>query len=411
MPLQNAQNPADFKPTFAHVAILGFTCSLGPFATNGIVTAFHALSIQFALPLAAMQEMLTVYLVALTLGSLLVGSFSDAFGRKPVLAGGMVLFAVASIAAVFSDALMEMNFWRALQGLGASVGQVVTQAMVRDRWNGLAATQAMSIIGMLFSVSPALAPVIGGWLVVWMGWKAVFWFLALYSLSIWAVTVFCLTETLETTSRRPLNWTGLVVGYAECLKNKAYFFGVASNGLNFMGMILVVAGGADFVVNVMGFGVDGFAWMSIPLVVSSILGSSMAPRVAQRFGTTTMVLGSLTLLVLYEAGMALGMVGETPGYVPTILLAIVFSFVGNLVRPVVMVMNLDYHPRRRGMAASIQQGFHTLGFALSSSVLVPLCIGAAWKYAVAMSISAALAGLFWVLSLHYRSACLPPKEA
>lgn len=398
-----------FEPTFAHVAILGFTCSLGPFATNGIVPSFHAIAATFGLPLTAVQEVLTIYLIGLAIGSLIVGALSDAYGRRPVLVGGMVLFALASIGALYSNTIIEMEFWRFLQGLGASVGQVVTQAMVRDRWSGIFATRAMSIIGMLFSVSPAVAPIVGGWLVVQMGWEATFWFLVCYAISVGVVTLF-LEETLEKENRRPLNLRALFGGYAICLTNKAFLYGIISNAFSFMGMILVVAAGADFVVNVMGFGIDEFAWLSIPLVVASIVGSSLAPSLAQRLGTKALVLGASTLLLLFEALMAFLFYGIAPGYIPTLMLGFSFSFIGNLVRPVVMTMNLDYHPKARGLAASVQQGFHTMGFALSSSILAPLCAGAAWKYAFAMAVAAALSLIFWMLALAYRESSLPKES-
>ncbi len=157
----------------------------------------------------------------------------------------------------------------------------------------------------------------------------------------------------------------------------------------------------------MGFEVDGFSWLSIPLVVASVAGSFLAPPLAQRFGTRKLVVGSGVLLILFEFAMTYCMHEASPGYLETLLIGFVFTFVGNLVRPVVMTMNLDYHPRCRGLAASIQQGFHTLGFALSSAVLAPLCIGQAWKYALAMGVCAVLALLFWMIALHYRKAYLP----
>lgn len=407
MATQKPSSDLSFEPTFAHVAVLGVTCSLGPFATNGIVPAFHAISETFGMSLADMQQMLTVYLVALAIGSLLVGSLSDAFGRKRVLAAGMLLFSVSSVGALYSDSLATMNVWRFLQGLGACTGQVITQAMVRDRWSGLSAARAMSIIGMLFSVAPAVAPIVGGWLVVRMGWQASFWFLMAYSLSIWAITVFVLKETLPREKRLHFDLRALLLSYGTCLKNPAYTAGIISNGCSFMGMILVVAGGADFVVNVMGFGVDGFAWLSVPLVVASVAGSFLAPPLALRLGTRNLVVGAGVLLILFEFTMTYCMHEARPGYLETLLIGFVFNFVGNLVRPVVMAMNLDYHPRCRGLSASIQQGFHTLGFALSSAVLAPLCIGQAWKYALAMGVCAVLALLFWMIALHYRKAYLP----
>lgn len=391
------------------IVLLAFASTLGPFATNGIVPSFIALSEVFDASMALLQTTLTVYLVAFALGSLVVGALSDTYGRCRVLAGGMILFCVATFFVTQASSLFEFNAWRFIQGLGASVGQVVTQAMVRDRFSGMLATRVMSIIGMIFAISPAFAPVIGGWCVVSYGWQAVFWFLFLYAGSIVLIALFGLQETLPVEKRKKLALKGLTENYVKCLKNKAFLFGILSNSMAMMGSLLVVAGGADFVVHVLGFGVDEFAYMSIPLVFSALIGTALAPTYVKLCGARQGIVALFGITLILEIILFFVHKGQNVSYFSLLAMPLAFQFFAAMARPAVMVMNLDYMPERRGLAASVQQCFMTGGFALSASILVPLCIGEAWKYAVGMAFAAFLSGLFWALSLRYRYRYLPKK--
>lgn len=124
-------------PRIRDAAALGFTSSLGPFAANGIMPGFHAMAEDFGVSFVAVQQ-----------------------------------------------SLWALYGWRLLQGIGAAVGQVVTQAIVRDNWSGPEAANVNGMIAFFFAAGPALAPVVGGQIVMLFGWHAVFLFLLVYSLSI-----------------------------------------------------------------------------------------------------------------------------------------------------------------------------------------------------------------------------------
>ena len=117
-------------------AALGFISSLGPFSVNTYVPGFHEMAADFGTTLVAVQQTMTIYLITYAVSCLFVGTLSDTYGRKPTMVAGMMVFAAASIGALLSQSLYTLCFWRFVQGLGAAVGQVVSQAMVRDRWSG-----------------------------------------------------------------------------------------------------------------------------------------------------------------------------------------------------------------------------------------------------------------------------------
>lgn len=269
-------------PRIRDAAALGFTSSLGPFAANGIMPGFHAMAEDFGVSFVAVQQSLTIYLFTYAFFSLVAGSFSDSYGRRPTFIGGMLLFAAASIGAAFSQSLWALYGWRLLQGIGAAVGQVVTQAIVRDNWSGPEAANVNGMIAFFFAAGPALAPVVGGQIVMLFGWHAVFLFLLVYSLSIAAFIYYRIPETLHATDRSPFNLSAVCGNYAKGLTHGAFMTGVIAHGILFMGGILYSAGSADFVIKVMGLDVDEFGWLSIPLIFASFAGAWGSIRLAKR---------------------------------------------------------------------------------------------------------------------------------
>ena len=223
------------RPTLGDAAALGFISSLGPFAVNAYIPGFHAMAADFGADFVAVEQTMTIYLVTYAVSCLFAGTISDAVGRKPAMAGGMLIFAAASIGALLSTSLLALYFWRFVQGIGASVGQVVSQAMVRDCWSGLNAAGMNGMIAVFFALAPAFAPVIGGWIVVHAGWHGVFALLALYSCLIALYTLFGLPETLPRERRTPFAPMAVLGGYRRCFGNAAFMAGAVSHGLCFMG--------------------------------------------------------------------------------------------------------------------------------------------------------------------------------
>ena len=147
------------RPTWGDAALLVTISSIGPFAANTYVPGFHAIAESLGTDLVAVQQSLSLYLIVFAVASLFVGALSDALGRKPVIVGGMLLFVVSSVAAMMSTSIEWLYACRVLQGVAASVGPVVTQAVVRDRWSGENAARVLALMTVLFGLAPAAAPI------------------------------------------------------------------------------------------------------------------------------------------------------------------------------------------------------------------------------------------------------------
>lgn len=394
------------RPRLRDAAALGFTSSIGPFAVNGIMPGFHEMAEQFGVSFVAMQQTLTVYLISFAFFSLVAGSYSDSFGRRRTFITGMLLFAAASLGAMFCDSLLALYGWRMLQGVGAAVGQVVTQAVVRDNWKGSDAAKVNGMIACFFAAGPALAPVVGGQIVLYVGWHAVFVFLMLYALSVALFVWLRVPETLRDDERVPFNLPTICRNYASTLANRAFVAGIAAHGFLFMGGILYTAGSADYVIKVMGLDVDQFGWLSIPVIFASFAGSWGSIHLARLLRPKRMVVCVALFMIITSALATLADFFNRPGLFFLILAPVLLSLGMSLLRPVMMAMNLDYFTKNRGMAAAVQQFSITASFCLSASILVPTVMGSAWKYALATTACALCVLALWLVSMRLRPEAL-----
>ena len=267
------------RPTAKDAALLAFVSSIGPFAANAYVPAFDEIGRYYGVGLVTVQQTLSIYLAAFACTSLLIGAASDAFGRKAVLALSMTVFAVSSLGLLFADSMEAFFIWRFVMGMATAAGPVVTQAIVRDRWSGGDAAKIIALIAVIFGLAPALAPVVGGELTVHLGWRSIFIFLAVLSAAMAFCSACVLKESLPSARRVSFRPWATLLRYGEVLKVTAFTSGVVAHGFIFLGLIVYSAGAADFVLNVMGLGVDEFGWLMIPMVVAGMTGvwSESAP--------------------------------------------------------------------------------------------------------------------------------------
>lgn len=396
-------------PTFGDAAAIAFCSCLGPFAISAYMPGFPAMAEEFGTSVVMVQQSLSFYLIPFALGSLFVGALSDVFGRRSVFAAGMLLFILASIGAGFSQSLEMLYFWRVMQGLGASVGPVLTQAMVRDCWDGMSATKMTGLISIFFAIAPAISPVVGGHIFLWGGWRAVFAFLVIFASGIMVTLFLKLGETLPKEKRQSLEPKEIVKSYGIGLRHKAFMAGALAHGACFMGGIIYSAGGSDIVMNILQYGAGDFGWLTFPLVASGMVGAYLAGWSLNRYGSGVVQV-LLAVMALSSFLCTLLNAFFPVSYWFVIVGPIVFQFGMGLTRPIMIVMNLDYFPKRRGMAASIQQFLHTGFFAFCTVFWLPIVYGVVWKYAAVMTVSAALTFWLWRVSMHSRSK-MPENKA
>ncbi|MBP6621670.1 MAG: MFS transporter, partial [Alcaligenes sp.] len=212
------------------VLILGLLACVAPATIDAYLPAFSALEREFNVPPESVQQTLGVYMSAYAAMLLLHGTLSDAWGRKPVILASLLVYIAGSVMAALAPELNWLMAGRVLQGASAGAGLVIGQAIVRDCYQGDLARRTLSYIVVVFNVSPALAPIVGGQLIAHWGWRPVFWMLAsLAALACW-LCLQHLPETLASAKRQPLAWPQLRTELGLLLRD-----------LPFMGMSLALS--------------------------------------------------------------------------------------------------------------------------------------------------------------------------
>ncbi|MFP5461496.1 MAG: MFS transporter, partial [Gammaproteobacteria bacterium] len=166
-------------PRWALAVLLAALGMLGPFSIDTYLPAFAGIAADLSATPVQMQQTLSGYLFGFAFMNLFHGALSDSFGRRPVVLWGIAVFTVASIGCALSTSIGALVFFRTLQGLSTGAGIVVSRAVIRDIFPPAAAQKMMSQVTIFFGIAPAVAPLIGGWLYVYVDWHGIFWFLAL----------------------------------------------------------------------------------------------------------------------------------------------------------------------------------------------------------------------------------------
>ncbi|PJK14449.1 Bcr/CflA family drug resistance efflux transporter [Lysobacteraceae bacterium NML07-0707] len=396
-----------------HLAlILGALSMLGPFSIDTMFPAFRAMAAQFSADKLAMQQTISVYLLAYAVMSVVHGPLSDALGRRRVIVAGLLLFALASVGCALSTSLPMLLAFRALQGFSAGVGMIVGRAVIRDLFAGDDAQRLMSQVSVIFGVAPALAPIVGGWLLGWQQWPSIFWFLALFSLLLLLAVLLHLPETLPRTARQPLQPAAMLQGYWAMLKNPHFMRLALAASCNFSAAFLYIASAPAVVGEHLRLAEDQFGWLFVPMISGMMLGAWLSGRVAGRLANVQQLrIGFACCLLAACLNLAYHGSVPQPSLWPTVLPIALNAFGIALVFPILTLAILDMFPATRGAASSLQAFTSLLLNAFMAGVISPwLSHDLAWLAAAAGLLSLLAWGL-WRWQHHRQFKAVAPPSA
>ncbi|MGY1457089.1 MULTISPECIES: multidrug effflux MFS transporter [unclassified Luteimonas] len=398
------------KSTGRLALLLAGLSMFGPFSIDAIFPAFPVMGEALGADKLAMQQTISVYLVAYALMSLVHGPMSDALGRRRVILGGLIVFIGASVGCALADDLFTMLAFRALQGLSAGVGLIVGRAVIRDVLHGDDAQRLMSQVSMIFGIAPAIAPVIGGWILGWGHWHDIFWFLVGFGVLLLAATWAWLPETHPVENRSAPVPRRMLRDYVLILANRRFQRLAVAGALNFAALFLYIASAPAFVLDLLRLDERSFAWFFAPMIGGMMLGAFTSGRVAGRMSHVLQVnLGFACCGLAAVANVAYGLLVDVPT-VPWAVLPVALNAFGvALVFPVLTLAILDMYPRQRGAASSLQ-AFTSLALnAVVAGLLSPMVSGSTATLAVAAAVFTLAGWLVWRLE-RYRTKRLPEGQ-
>ena len=391
------------SPNFRRLALLlGGLAMFGPFSIDTIFPAFPAIGAQLGADKVAMQQTISVYLIAYALMSIVHGPLSDAIGRRRVILTGLAVFALASVGCALATDLGTLLAYRAVLGLSAGVGLIVGRAVIRDVLHGDDAQRLMSQVSMIFGIAPAIAPIIGGWILGWSAWPTIFWFLVLFSVVLLGAVWFGLPETHPPADRIALHPKSMLRDYVRILVNPRFQRLAAAGAFNFAALFLYIASAPAFVLDLLrGFdgqrlGETDFGWFFVPTIGGMMLGAFMSGRAAGRISGARLVgIGFACCGAAAVANLAYNLAVPVPE-VPWAVLPMTLNAFGiALVFPILTLAILDMYPRQRGSASSLQAFTGLVLHSLVAGVVSPLLSGNAMWLALGAAFATALGWAFW----------------
>ena len=378
--------------------LLGGLATLGPFSIDTYMPSFPARGVALAASPLQIQHTLTAYLLAFAAMMLFHGALSDAYGRRPIVLISLLLYTVASIGCAFTTDIHALLVLRALQGISAGAGLVIGRAMIRDLYEGAEAQRLMSRVTMIFGIAPAIAPIIGGWLHTWFGWRSIFVFLALIGVGMLAVCARYLPETLPRTARESFHPVPLFANYRKVGSHPEFQWLSLAVGLNFAGFFLYIASAPVFILQHLQLDEHEFGWLFIPAVSGIVLGAFISGRLAGKCSLRSTVqyafmisFAAATLNVLYN-------LTPLPG-LPSVLIIMLYATGMSLAMPSISLLNLELYPRNRGMVSSLQGFIHTMGSTLAAGLLSPWLAHSPLLLALGMLGCLLGGGLAWLIYL------------
>ncbi len=368
----------------------------GPFSIDTMFPAFPAIAAQLRASPLAMQQTLSIYMIAYALMSLAHGPLSDALGRRKVILGGVVVFVIASIGCAMSQSIAELLVFRAVQGMSAGAGIIVGRAIIRDCFDGAEAQRLMSTVSMIFGVAPAIAPIFGGWIIAFAKWPMIFWFLAAFAGLLGFACLFMLPETHPHEHRTDLSARHMAVTYIKILRDPVFLPLVFAGTLGFNALFVYISSAPAFVIDLLGLDAQQFAWLFIPAIGGLMLGSFLSGQLAGRVsGRATIRLGYSIMLGASIINLLAAWMLPKP-MVPWSVLPIGLHSMGiGVAFPTLTLNLLDRFPSHRGGASSLQAFFSLLISATLAGVVSPLVSDSAMKLAATAAAITVIGFIAW----------------
>ncbi len=368
--------------------VLGLLSAIGPFAIDMYLPALPDIGASLGADVGAVQWSLTAFFIALGVGQLVYGPVSDRVGRKVPLYFGLGLFAVASVGCALATDIQTLIGLRFLQGLGAAAGMAIPRAVVRDLHTGTEAARLMSLLMLVFSVSPLLAPLAGSGVIALTGWRGVFWAVAIAAVAGLVLVRQSLPETLPAEQRAGAGGPSALAAYGVLLRDGHYLGLVLIGGCSMAGFFVYLAGSPFVLINHYGLSSVQYSLAFSVNAAAFFVSAQFTASLGRRFGLVRVVKAAVTvaasvmiaMLAYYAAG----------GDRLAVLLGLYFLASGamGLVIPTTSVLALEEHGAIAGTASALLGTLQMLVGAVAMGVSGAFATGKPLPMVVGMSAGA-----------------------
>ncbi len=389
--------------SFSIVFILGLLAMLMPLSIDMYLPALPVIAEQFGVPAGSAQMTLSTYILGFALGQLLYGPMADSLGRKPVVLGGTLVFAGAAAACAMAQSIDHLIVMRFFHGLAAAAASVVINALMRDIYPKEEFSRMMSFVMLVTTVAPLVAPMVGGAVLVWFSWHAIFWLLALAALLASAMIFFFIKETLPAEHRQKFHIRTTLGNFASLFRHKRVLSYMLASGFSFAGMFSFLSAGPFVYIELNHVSPQHFGYYFALNVVFIFVLTMINSRFVRWVGALNMFRIGLWIQFVMAVWMVVTAFFDVGFWTLVIGIA---AFVGciSIVSSNAMAVILDEFPHMAGTASSLAGTFRFGIGAIVGALLSLATFTTAWPMLWSIALCATCSILFCLYASRPRKA-------
>lgn len=381
------------------LVLMGLLTALGPLAIDMYLPAFPAIAQGLNASTGDVERTLASYLLGLALAQLFYGPLADRYGRKPPLLLGLFIFTTASVACAMASSIEQLSFWRIAQAFGGAAGIVIPRAVIRDNFDTRDASKALSILLLVMGVTPILAPLVGGQVLLFASWRTIFAIMAVCGVALFVAALLYMRETLPAEKVIALRPAIIWRNYKGLLQHRKFVCFTLAGGFGSAGMFSYIAGSPRVFIEIYGINASLFGVFFGANALALIAASQLSARLLNR-RTPELLLQRAQMLLMSMTLLALALtLSNSLSF--TLLMFCLLGFMASqgFVNPNAAALALAEQGHRLGAASALMGALQMCCGALAGTVVSAWSADSALPLTGTLAICATLSWLFGRMAL------------
>lgn len=396
----NLPTQSGTKGSAGLIVVLAMLSAFAPFATDMYLPGFAQMATAYNTDHSRIEGTLSAFFLGLALGQAIYGPLIDRFGRRLPLLFGVALFALATLGCLLTRDIDVFTGLRVLQAMGGCAGMIVGRAVINDLYGPTESARALSLMLMLMTLAPIVAPLLGGWILIFAGWQAIFGFLLAFSAVCAALVWFRVPETLPVERRTRLHLPSIFQRYAALLRRPAFIMPALVGALANSSMFAYITGSPFIFMGRFGLTEQQYGLLFGSAALGIMIGAQ-ANRIGLRRLPVKTMLGAALSLNLSAAAVLLAVAGteHVAVFAPPLWFVIAsLGFINGNAAAIAMSASGEHAGMGSALIGVLQ---FTCAFTVSSLVAASQN-GTAYPMAIAMVTVSMLANVLWIVSSRLR---------
>lgn len=280
--------------SFWVLPIIASLVAFGPLSTDMYLPAQPSIKEDLQASIEQIQLTLSIFLIGTSLALPFWGPLADRFGRRNIMLVGISLFIVSSIACALATTIESLIFFRFIQSIGACVGPTIGRTMVRDIYGADKAAKAFAYLASIMALAPAIAPVLGGFIVMRYEWPVIFYVLAGLAVICTVIYVATIGETLEEKYRQSINPLSIWKNYKILGKDASFIAYTLITSAVFAGLFSFISAASFIFIEFLELTAQEFGFCFLGMVIGFITGSSSGAYASGKLAANNIILTGLS---------------------------------------------------------------------------------------------------------------------